>query len=299
MRAFVTGGHGFVGPYLLAHLEECGDDVVAPEQHDVDLDDPEAVTAAVVDARPDAIYHLAALAHVGESWADPARTFDVNAVGTLRLLEAARRVDPKPRVLLIGSAEVYGPVTPDEVPITEERPLNPVTPYAASKVAAEYLGVQYNAGFDVPVIRARSFNHIGPGQSGRFVVHDIATRIVESMRAGADAPIRVGNLSARRDYTDVRDVVRAYRMLVDQGERGQAYNVCSGTDVSVDDLAQRLLALAGADLKLEVDPALMRPVDVPVLVGDNTRLRATTGWSPKYTLDDTLRAVLDAIASAL
>jgi len=297
MRAFVTGGHGFVGPHLLAHLVDSGDEVIAPEQHDVDLDDPEALTAAVLDAQPEAIYHLAALAHVGESWADPARTFDVNAVGTLRLLEAARQVDPKPRVLLIGSSEVYGPVTPDDVPITEDHPLNPVTPYAVSKVAAEFLGVQYNAGFDVPVIRARSFNHIGPGQSGRFVVNDIASRIIEAMKAGAaNAPIRVGNLSARRDYTDVRDVVRAYRMLIDRGTRGEAYNVCSGADVSVEDLAHRLLELAGADLKLEVDPALMRPVDVPVLVGDNTRIRAATGWAPNYALDDTLRDVLAAIS---
>lgn len=296
MRAFVTGGHGFVGPYLLAHLEECGDDVVAPDQHEVDLDDPEALTAAIEAARPDAIYHLAALAHVGESWADPARTFDVNAVGTLRVLEAARRVSPKPRVLLIGSAEVYGPVTPADVPITEDHPLYPVTPYAASKVAAEYLGIQYDAGFDVPVVRARSFNHIGPGQSGRFVVNDIASRIVGAMKSGGKSPIRVGNLSARRDYTDVRDVVRAYRMLVDRGERGQAYNVCSGTDVSVEDLAHRLLAIAGAELKLEVDPALMRPVDVPVMVGDNARIRAATGWTPNYTLDDTLRDVIAAIA---
>jgi GDP-4-dehydro-6-deoxy-D-mannose reductase len=220
----------------------------------------------------------------------------VNAVGTLRVLEAARRIDPKPRVLLIGSAEVYGPVTPADVPITEDHPLRPVTPYAASKVAAEYLGIQYDAGFDVPVLRARSFNHIGPGQSGRFVVNDIASRIVDAMKLGGDAPIRVGNLSARRDYTDVRDVVRAYRMLVDRGERGQAYNVCSGVDVSVEDLAHRLLAIAGAHLKLEVDPALMRPVDVPVMVGDNARLRTATGWAPSYTLDDTLRDVVAAIA---
>lgn len=296
MRAFVTGGHGFVGPYLLAHLEECGDDVVAPDQNEVDLDDPDALTAAITAARPEAIYHLAALAHVGESWADPARTFDVNAVGTLRVLEAARRIDPKPRVLLIGSAEVYGPVTPADVPITEDHRLHPVTPYAASKVAAEYLGIQYDAGFDVPVLRARSFNHIGPGQSGRFVVNDIASRIVDAMKLGGNAPIRVGNLSARRDYTDVRDVVRAYRMLVDRGERGQAYNVCSGVDVSVEDLAHRLLLIAGAELKLEVDPALMRPVDVPVMVGDNARLRTATGWAPSYTLDDTLRDVIAAIA---
>ncbi|MEY2418670.1 MAG: GDP-4-dehydro-6-deoxy-D-mannose reductase, partial [Actinomycetota bacterium] len=157
MKVFVTGGHGFVGTYLTEHLRATGDDVVAPHQNDVDLADQAKLTDAVVAAAPDAVIHLAALAHVGESWKDPARTFDVNAVGTLHLLEAARRVTPAPRVLLIGSAEVYGPVQPDDLPLTEEHKLNPVTPYAVSKVAAEYLGVQYHAGFGVPVVRARSF----------------------------------------------------------------------------------------------------------------------------------------------
>ncbi len=293
MRAFVTGGHGFVGPHLLAHLEASGDDVVAPHQNEVDLDDQDAITKAVVDAQPDAIYHLAALAHVGESWANPARTFDVNAVGTLRLLEAARLVDPKPRVLLIGSAEVYGPVTPAEVPIEETRPLNPVTPYAVSKVAAEYLGIQYYAGFDVPVLRARSFNHIGPGQAGRFLVSDLASRIAEAKKTG-EGVLRVGNTSPRRDYTDVRDVVRAYRLLITAGEAGEAYNVCSGVDVSVAQLAHKLLELAGVDLAIETDPSLLRPIDVPVLVGSNKKLRQATGWSPSYSLDDTLQAVLAA-----
>jgi GDP-4-dehydro-6-deoxy-D-mannose reductase len=292
MRAFVTGGHGFVGPHLLAHLEESGDEVVAPHQDDVDLDDQDAITKAVLDAKPDAIYHLAALAHVGESWANPARTFDVNAVGTLRLLEAARLLDVKPRVLLIGSAEVYGPVTPDDVPIEESRPLYPVTPYAVSKVAAEYLGVQYHAGFGVPVVRARSFNHVGPGQQrARFLVSDLASRIAEAKKTG-ESVLRVGNTTPRRDYTDVRDVVRAYRLLITSGVAGEAYNVCSGVDVSVEQLAHRLLELAGVDLALETDPSLLRPVDVPVLVGSNTKLRAATGWSPSYSLDDTLRDVL-------
>ena len=295
MRIFVTGGHGFVGSYLLEHLADCGDDVIAPHQNEVDLADRDALRTAVADAAPDAVIHLAALAHVGESWKDPAHTFEVNAVGTLHLLEAARRVDPAPRVLLIGSAEVYGPVRPEDLPLTEEHKLNPVTPYAVSKVAAEYLGIQYHAGFGVPVVRARSFNHIGPRQAGRFVVADIAGRIADSVKNGDTAPIKLGNLSARRDYTDVRDVVRAYRMLVTDGAAGEAYNVCSGADVSVETLAQRLLALAEVKLEIEVDPTLVRPVDVPVLVGDNSRLRAATGWQPEISLDDTLRDVLAAL----
>ena len=294
MKVFVTGGHGFVGSYLIEHLRAMGDEVVAPHQNEVDLAEQAKLTDAVVAAAPDAVIHLAALAHVGESWKDPARTFAVNAVGTLHLLEAARRVTPAPRVLLIGSAEVYGPVQPADLPLTEEHKLNPVTPYAVSKVAAEYLGVQYHAGFGVPVVRARSFNHIGPGQAGRFVVADIAGRIAEAIKNGDKDPIKVGNLSARRDYTDVRDVARAYRLLVSEGAAGEAYNVCSGVDVSVETRAHRLLALAEVDLRIEEDPALMRPVDVPVLVGDNARLRAATGWQPEIALDDTLRDVLAA-----
>jgi GDP-4-dehydro-6-deoxy-D-mannose reductase len=295
MRVFVTGGHGFVGAHLLDHLHACGDEVVAPHQAEVDLADQDAMIAAVTRAAPEAVIHLAALAHVGESWADPGRTFDVNAVGTLHVLEAARRITPLPRVLLIGSAEVYGPVQPEDLPLTEERRLYPVTPYAVSKVAAEFLGVQYHAGFGVPVVRARSFNHIGPGQAGRFVVADIAGRIADAIKNGDKHPIKVGNMSARRDYTDVRDVVRAYRMLVSDGVAGEAYNVCSGSDVSVETLAQRLLALADIDLKIEQDPTLVRPVDVPVLVGDNSRLRAATGWQPLIALDDTLKDVLAAL----
>ncbi len=295
MRVFVTGGHGFVGSHLLAHLEGLGDEVIAPDQHEVELADQDGLTAAVTQASPDAIIHLAALAHVGESWADPARTFAVNAVGTLHLLEAARRVAPLPRVLLIGSAEVYGPVAANDLPVTEDHRLIPVTPYAVSKVAGEYLGVQYHAGFGVPVVRARSFNHIGPSQAGRFVVSDIASRIVDAIKNGDTDAIRVGNLSARRDFTDVRDVVRAYRLLLTDGVAGEVYNVCSGVDVSIETLAKRLLALAEVDLRIEQDPKLMRPVDVPVFVGDNSRLRSATGWQPRIPLDDTLRDVLGAL----
>jgi GDP-4-dehydro-6-deoxy-D-mannose reductase len=295
MRVFVTGGHGFVGTHLIEHLKDLGDEITAPDQNEVDLADQQGLIAAVTDDAPEAIIHLAALAHVGESWDDPGRTFDVNAVGTLHLLEAARRVSPLPRVLLIGSAEVYGPVQPSDLPLTEDHRLMPVTPYAVSKVAAEYLGVQYHAGFGVPVVRARSFNHIGPSQAGRFVVSDIAGRIADAIKNGSKEPIRIGNLSARRDFTDVRDVVRAYRMLLTDGVAGEVYNVCSGVDVSVETLAQRLLTLAEVDLRIEQDPALMRPVDVPVFLGDNSRLRAATGWAPQIPLDDTLRDVLAAL----
>jgi GDP-4-dehydro-6-deoxy-D-mannose reductase len=178
------------------------------------------------------------------------------------------------------------------LPITEETPLRPVTPYAASKVAAEFLGVQAHLGHGLPVIRVRAFNHVGPAQSGAFVVSDLARRIAEAERDGAKV-LRVGNLTPRRDFTDVRDVVRAYRLLVEHGEAGEVYNVCSGRAIAIDELAHRLLALAGVELVLETDPELVRPVDVPVLLGDPSRVHDTVGWTPGIPLDDTLRDVLE------
>jgi len=290
MRSFVTGGHGFVGPWLRAHLEAAGDEVVAPPEG-WEITDPAQVAAAVTGAAPDAIYHLAAISNVVQSWQAPAHTFEVNALGTLHLLEAARDLSAPPRVLLVGSAEVYGKVRPEQVPITEDTPLRPVTPYAASKVAAEYLGMQAFLAHGLPVLCVRAFNHIGPTQAGGFVVSDLARRIVDARRDGTKT-LSVGNLSVRRDFTDVRDVVRAYRLLVERGAPGEAYNVCSGRDVAIDELAHRLLDLSGADLTLETDPALVRAVDLPVLKGDPTKVIAATGWHPEIPLDDTLRDVL-------
>jgi GDP-4-dehydro-6-deoxy-D-mannose reductase len=290
VRAFITGGQGFVGTWLTRHLEAQGDEVVAAGL-EVDVTDADSVTQAVAAATPDVVYHLAALANVSDSWQDPARTFEVNATGTLHVLEAARRLGTNPRVLIVCSAEVYGRVGSDQLPIDEETPLRPVTPYAASKVAAEFLGLQAHLGHGLPVFRVRAFNHVGPAQSGTFVVSDLARRIAEAEHSGAKV-LRVGNLSPRRDFTDVRDVVRAYRLLVEHGTPGEVYNVCSGQAIAIEDLAHRLLALAGADLILETDPALVRPVDVPVLLGDPTRIHDAVGWEPVIPLDDTLTDVL-------
>lgn len=290
MRVFVTGGHGFVGRWLRAHLEECGDEVEAPDES-VDVTDAERLLDAVSACRPDAVYHLAALTHVGESWSDPAEVFRVNALGTLNVLQACRKAGAAPVVLLVGTAEVYGAVGPEELPLSESSPLRPVTPYAASKVAAEYLGLQAHLGYGLPVVSVRAFNHVGPGQADAFAVSALARRVVEAERSGARS-IPVGNLEARRDFTDVRDVVRAYRLLVDKGQPGCVYNVCSGRDVAIAEVAGRLLELAGAQLELRADPSLQRPVDVPVLRGDASRLASATGWRPQIALDDTLGDVL-------
>jgi GDP-4-dehydro-6-deoxy-D-mannose reductase len=218
--------------------------------------------------------------------------FRVNAMGTLYLLEAARACAHPPRVLVTSSAEVYGAVPAELLPVTEDAPLAPVTPYAASKVASEYLGVQAHLAHGLPVLRMRPFNHVGPGQSSAFVVSALAERIVEARRQGAES-IVVGNLTARRDLTDVRDVVRAYRLLAERGVAGEVYNVCSGQDIAIADVALEMQRLAGVELRFDLDPALSRPVDVPVVRGDFTKLREATGWEPRFTLERTLLDVLE------
>ena len=294
MRAFVTGGHGFVGTWLRRHLDAEGDDVVAPTGEEMDVTDEAAVAAAVTDAEPEVVYHLAGLAHVGRSWQEPAEFLRVNAGGTLSVLEAARRCATPPRVVVVSSAEVYGTVRPEQLPLTEQAPVRPVSPYAASKAAAEVLALQANLGHGTPVVVARPFNHIGPGQDPAFMVPGLATRILAARRNGTRT-IGVGNLEPRRDLTDVRDIVRAYRLLATAGQPGATYNVCSGRDLAVGEVLDRLLALTGAEVTAEADPALVRAVEVPVLRGDPSMLRTATGWAPAIPLDDTLRAVLASL----
>ncbi len=292
MRALITGAGGFVGVHLVRHLEEQGDDVVQLERNvdGIDITDADALTDAVVAAKPEAVYHLAGAADVGGSWAEPRSTFLANALGTLNVLEASREAGAE-RVLAVTSADVYGRVTQDELPLDESQPLRPVSPYAASKVAADALAQQAWLGHKLPVVRVRAFNHLGPGQSDRFVAPSVAARIAHNERDGGDE-VPIGNMTPRRDVTDVRDVVRAYRLLVEAGEAGAVYNVCRGSAVSVEQLAQALIGMARKPMRLVSDPALQRPVDIPVLVGDNSALRRATGWEPTIPLEQTLSDVL-------
>lgn len=292
MRALVTGAGGFVGVHLVRYLEASGDDVRQLERtvDGVDICDADALNDAVAAAKPEVIYHLAGASDVGGSWNTPRETFLANALGTLNLLEAARRAGVE-RVLAVTSADVYGRVTEDELPLGEDRPLRPVSPYAASKVAADALAQQAWLGHRLPVMRIRAFNHLGPGQSENFVAPSLAARIARNELQGTDE-VPIGNMTPMRDITDVRDVVRAYRLLMEHGEPGEAYNVCSGRAVAVKQIADILLGMATRPMRLVTDPALQRPVDIPVLVGDNTRLRAATGWEPTISLDQTLADVL-------
>lgn len=290
MRALVTGSNGFVGRWLIAHLESQGDDVTGLDA-EVDITDAIAIGSAVAAAAPEAIFHLAAQASVGASWDDQAATFEVNTIGSVNVLAAAAGCAQPPRVVLVSSSEVYGRVKVSDLPITEQQPFAPVSPYAASKAAAEIAGLQAWLGRGVEVVRARPFNHTGAGQRTEFVVPALAKQVAEAARTAAEA-LFTGNLDARRDISDVRDVVRAYRALAVSGDAGEAYNVCSGTAVSIRDVAERLLRIAGVDIPIVVDPARVRPIDLPELRGDPSKLRAATGWSPDVDLDETLADVL-------
>lgn len=294
MRAVVTGGLGFVGRHLVAHLEAAGDDVTTLDHHGdhpVDILDGPAVAAALARIAPDAVYHLAGWADVGASWRDPVGVFRVNAEGTLHVLRACESAGVQ-RVLAVASADVYGVVTESDLPLTERSALRPTSPYGASKAAADALALQAYLGHDLGVVRARPFNHLGPGQTEQFVAPALAARIARAERDGTGT-IPVGNLSARRDMTDVRDLVRAYRLLIEQGRPGEVYNVCSGRDIAIQDLADRLVSMATHPITLTPDPSLLRPVDLPVLRGDPTRLRDTTGWTPELTIDQTLEDLLE------
>ncbi len=289
VRAYLTGGTGFVGDWLLRHLSDAGDTCIAPGP-EIDVTDPALIAADLKAALADVVYHLAALTHVGQSWLEPAETFRVNAMGTLNLLEAAASCEVPPVVVLVSSAEVYGPAPATET-LDEHAELRPVTPYAVSKVAAEFLGLQAFLGRGLPVVRARAFNHVGPGQVDDFVVSALARRMVEAeLHNGGD--VQVGNLAASRDFTDVRDVVRAYRLLATNGVAGEAYNVCSGRAISIAALAAQMAGLLSCEVRFVQDPDLFRPVEVPVLVGDASKLVAATAWQPTIELATTLADVL-------
>ncbi|MCL4448646.1 MAG: GDP-mannose 4,6-dehydratase [Actinobacteria bacterium] len=294
MRVFVTGANGFVGKWLVAHLKECQDEVLTDNVlsgDQVDITDAKALYQALEVTKPEIVYHLAAFTHVGHSWDEPDRVMQVNIVGTHNLLEAVRKLKDIPRVLLVSSSEVYGVPAAGNLPLTEEAPFAPVTPYAASKAASEMLGVAAWLGRGVEVIRLRPFNHIGPGQDVSFVVAGLAQRIKDA-RDNAITTLSVGNLYPRRDFTDVRDVVRAYRMLGQKGKPGDVYNVCSGKDVSIEQIVIDLMDISGIRLSLIPDPKLQRNVDIPIIYGDPTKLKLTTDWEPQISLQSTLEEVI-------
>ena len=308
MRVLVTGGNGFVGRYLCLELRSRGIEVVSAGQTthggeiDVafDLAEGASVATALERIRPTVIFHLAAQAFVPQATSDPLGTYEINVMGTARLIESVRAapVSDRPRFVFVSSGEVYGSQGAANLPLRESMPTAPVTPYAASKVAGEAIVLASARTYGFEAIVTRAFNHIGPGQSDRFVVASFAKRLAE-IAAGDNALFPVGNLTPSRDFLDVRDVVRAYADLATAGTSGEIYNVCSGVPTKIQDVLRHLVMAARVGVEIREDPALVRAVDVPLFYGDNAKLRAATGWEPKITLPASLRDVYAAARQTL
>jgi GDP-4-dehydro-6-deoxy-D-mannose reductase len=316
-RAFVTGASGFVGPWLCQALLEAGWEVTAgahgptneadgsPEGFDAravrwepcDVRRGDEIATVVRRVAPDAIFHLAAVSFVPEASADPGAALEVNVSGVARLaaviaeMRAAGTIDPT--VVVVGSGLQYGAHSPESMPLREETPQEPRDVYAASKVAQEQLALAAWRGQGVRIVATRSFNHSGPGQPPRFLLPRLVRDALALRRSGGDA-LTIGNVDSVRDFLHVADVARAYVALATGGRPGEAYNVASGTGLRVDAVAERVLALAGVRARLNVTPSLQRAVDVPVLVGDASKLRAATGWAPRHTLDSIIHDLIRA-----
>ncbi len=309
MRALITGIGGFAGShladYLLAEtdwqligcvLKACdlpdhlADRVICQP---VDLRDGRAVERMLAESTPDLLFHLAALASVGNSWRNPWPILENNIQSQLNLLEGLVRLKAQPRVLVVSSNEVYGSVRSDELPVSEDNPLRPNNPYAVSKLTQDMLGLQYHLSYQLPVVRVRPFNHIGPRQAPGFVAPDFARQIVQAEAGERPPRMQVGNLEAQRDFTDVRDMVRAYYLAITQGEPGQVYNLGSGRSYTIQDLLDVLLSHSQTEIVVERDPARMRPSDVPEIRCDAGKFHRLTGWQPSIPFETSLRDVLD------
>ncbi len=309
MRVLITGVTGFAGSHLADFaLSHGGVEIFgtarwrSPSQNiehiadkmtviDADLRDASSIESLVADIKPTWIFHLAAQSYVVSSWNLPSDTITTNVVGTVNLFEAVRRARYSPRVLVACSSEEYGYVEPDEVPITEKNPLRPLSPYGVSKVGQDLLSYQYFKSYGLDVVRTRAFNHTGPRRGRVFVCSNFAIQIIEAQK-GLRPYVSVGNLDAVRDFTDVRDTVRAYWLALEAGEAGEVYNICSGRGYSIREVLEKLIALSGADVKVRVDAERLRPSDVPLLIGDRTKFTERTGWQPRIPFDQTLSDVL-------
>lgn len=310
MRVLVTGVSGFVGGHLAEHLLESGDVVVGlsasgrwpdPLAHlagqvrlerlDLVQTPEEELVEFLARKQPEVIYHLAAQANPQASVSDPRGTWSLNLGGVLNLLEGVRASGLRPRVVLVGSGVCYGNPSPEHLPVNESCPLRPNNPYSASKAAADLLGVQHFLGHGTDVVMARPFNHAGPRQSPQYVLSALARQVAE-VALGRKPRVEVGNLEVVRDFTDVRDVVRGYRLLAERGEPGEIYNLGTGEGTKIADALATLAGFSGGPVEVFIDPARVRPVDQPLLVADPSKLKAATGWAPRFSIEQTLADML-------
>ncbi len=305
IRALVIGAAGFVGPYLLRELKKEGMECFATklpgesikeenvQVRDLDILHSDAVEGLLMEVRPDFIFHLAAQASVGLAWAKPELTIDINIKGSLHVMEAVRGLYFKPRILMIGSGEEYGHILPGETPISEDNLVRPGNIYAVTKACQNMTSAIYYKAYDIQTIMVRAFNHMGPGQTPAFVVSDFCKQAAEIEKGLREPVMRVGNLEAMRDFTDVRDVVRAYAALIKKGVPGETYNVGSGKAVSIRSILDMIISLSKAEISVETDPAKIRPVDIPIIEADTRKIREATGWQPEIPLEKTISDTLD------
>lgn len=310
-KVLITGITGFVGSHLADHLLAQGGyelwgtlrwrsrreniEHLADKVHlvETELNDMTNVLDMLESVAPDQIYHLAAQSFVPSSWRSPANTISTNLIGNVNIYEALRRLRLSPRMMVACSSEEYGLVLPNEVPITEENPLRPLSPYAVSKVGQDFLAYQYFKSYGIQVVRTRAFNHTGPRRGDVFVTSNFSNQIAR-IEAGKQEPvIRVGNLNAIRDFTDVRDIVRGYRMAVELGDAGEVYNLASGRGIKIQEMLNILTGKSKVKIEIQVDKDRLRPSDVEILIGDATKFRQKTGWEPQIPLEQTLSDLLE------
>jgi GDP-4-dehydro-6-deoxy-D-mannose reductase len=312
MNVLITGITGFAGShlaeYILAHhpgvqvhgiirwrsrMDNVASILGRVELHEADLKDMVSLKKVLAASRPERIFHLAAQSFVPTSWRLPAETFMINSVGQINLFESILDLKLDPRIQIAGSSEEYGMVHPDEVPMKESNPLRPLSPYAVSKVAQDLLGYQYFKSYGLKVIRTRGFNHTGPRRGDVFVTSNFSKQVAEIEKGKREPVIHVGNLDAKRDFTDVRDMVRAYWLAAEKGEPGDVYNLGTGTAISMHELLEMLSALSKTKFRVQVDPDRLRPSDVQILLADASKFRKLTGWAPTIPFEKTLSDLLD------
>lgn len=305
MKSLIIGGAGFVGAYLIRHLrDDLKHEVIATKMpheevvehvsvYDLNILEKDSIVHLLNEVRPDYIFHLAAQSSVAVSWKNPALTIDVNIKGSVNLLDAIRELDYAPRVLLIGSGEEYGRILPEESPISEDNRLRPGNIYAATKACQNMIGKIYADAYNMDIMMVRAFNHTGPNQAPIFVVADFCKQVADIEKGLQEPVMSVGNLSARRDFTDVRDVVRAYGLLIEKGEKGQTYNIGSGQAVAIEDILKMIISNAKCKIEIVVDPEKIRPIDVPIIEADITKLRSHTEWIPQISLEQTIFETLE------
>lgn len=294
MLTFITGMNGFVGTTMYRHIHEHGDEdgiELYPQLEEADVLDKNTLIKMFRQKMPDAILHLAAISYVPESFENPEQTYTVNFIGTLRLLQALKETGFTGKFLFVGSSDEYGKVDENELPINENRALAPRNPYAVSKAAAECLCYQWSQTENMDVMMVRPFNHIGPGQAPHFVVSDFAKQIAMIKLGMAEPVLNTGNIAVSRDFTDVRDVVRAYTLLFKYGQNGETYNICSGKETSIRNIIEKLASISGMDITINVDPTRVRPIEQLRAYGTCEKLKKETGWKQDISLDESLQNI--------